>query len=162
MRDKYTYADVIIDPNDPRVEIGKEYYSGIVSKDVLDFANHNEELVKLIEVEPSTKYPFHIKSDGCDCWTCLLIRKKEPKKKYVPFDLNNPEDRKALMGKTIKANNRPFSRQYVELVISCFELVDKGAEGVSGYWMANGIKEDELFHDWTFLDGSPCGKEMEE
>ena len=91
-----------------------------------------------------------------------IIRKKEPKKKYVPFDLNNPEDRKALMGKTIKANNQPFSRQYVELVISCFELVDEGAEGVSGYWMANGIKEDELFHDWTFLDGSKCGKLTEE
>ena len=25
---RYTYEDVIIDPNDPRVEIGKEYFFG--------------------------------------------------------------------------------------------------------------------------------------
>lgn len=160
MSEKYTYADVIIDPDDPRVEIGKEYYFGDGPSHLLWGVRTGWEartLVKVCKDAPSED-PFYNGSARFQC----IIRKKEPKKKYVPFDLSNPEDRKALMGKTIKANNQPFSRQYVELVISCFELVDKGAEGVSGYWMANGIKEDELFHDWTFLDGSPCGKEMEE
>ena len=32
MSDKYTYADVIIDPDDPRVELGKEYYFEIRQK----------------------------------------------------------------------------------------------------------------------------------
>ena len=159
MRDKYTYADVIIDPNDLRVEIGKEYYWADTAYDVLKMANKYGGADTLEKVSHDSDLPFVTKTD-CSC--ACLIRKKEPKKKYVPFDFDDPEVRKALMGKTIKADNRPFSRQYVELVISCFELVDEGAEGVGGYWMANGIKEDELFHDWTFLDGSPCGKEMEE
>ena len=157
MSEKYTYADVIIDPEDPRVEIGKEYYFAITPSVCISKANSNGLYARLYDIDVEDDYPFRTENHGR---VACIIRKKGPK--YVPFDLNNPEDRKALMGKTIKANNRPFSRQYVELVISCFELVDKGAEGVSGYWMADGIKEDELFHDWTFLDGSPCGKEMEE
>ena len=161
---EYTYKDVIIDPEDPRVEIGKEYWFGSGPKQVIDKANGDNSTSMLREIRPNLERPFLFSSDmNSDIGMApCMIRKKETEKKYVPFDLNNPEDRKALMGKTIKANNRPFSRQYVELVISCFELVDEGAEGVSGYWMANGIKEDELFHNWTFLDGSPCGKEIEE
>lgn len=161
MAEKYTYADVIIDPDDPRVEIKKGYYYyGCTPKEVLEKANSNGSLFMISSIDKSDDEPFWIAVVGTRA-TCI-IRNKEPEKKYVPFDFDDPEVRKALMGKTIKANNRPFSRQYVELAISCFELVDEGAEGVSGYWMANGIKEDELFHDWTFLDGSPCGKEMEE
>lgn len=156
MNDKYTYADVIIDPDDPRVEIGKEYYFGDNPTSLLYGVQHNWPIRKLEDVSnqaPSIS-PFY---NGSSFFACL-IRKKEPVKKLVPFDLNDPEVRKALMGKTIKANNRPFSRQYVEFTINCFELVDKGAEDVDSYWMVNGIKEDELFHEWTFLDGSKCGK----
>lgn len=160
---EYTYKDVIIDPNDPRVEIGAEYYfgnnPGCLLRSISQLSASEGTLVMKDSAIEAQSSPFMSSENE---WFVCIIRKKEPEKKYVPFDLNNPEDRKALMGKTIKANNRPFSRQYVELVISCFELVDEGAEGVSGYWMANGIKEDELFHNWTFLDGSPCGKEIEE
>ena len=159
MRDKYTYADVIIDPNDLRVEIGKEYYFGDSPAEVLRHARKDKDAEVLQRVEKDWDDPF---IENLGYRSICIIRKKEPKKKYVPFDFDDPEVRKALMGKTIKADNRPFSRQYVEFTISCFELVDEGAEGVGGYWMANGIKEDELFHDWTFLDGSKCGKEMEE
>lgn len=154
MSDKYTYADVIIDPNDPRVEIGKEYYFGDPVRALLAYANEDTSARVLKSVKKESDYPFR---EGIGYYSCI-IRKKEPVKKLVPFDLNDPEVRKALMGKTIKANNRPFSRQYVEFTINCFELVDKGAEDVDSYWMVNGIKEDELFHEWTFLDGSKCGK----
>ena len=240
MADKYTYADVIIDPKDPRVEIGAEYYRSDYPKRVLKHASNDNDFGTLEEIDnESPETPFIVRTGSAlstSPWACL-IRKKEytendiitdvsdprlkdaigktvyvahklygsivdnannndsankgvlvnlgydpshpfevhtelglhwdriilsknqpPRKKYVPFDLSDPEVRKALMGKTIKANNRPFSRQYVEFTISCFELVDKGAEGVDSYWMVNGIKEDELFHDWTFLDGSICGK----
>ena len=147
---EYTYKDVIIDPEDPRVEIGKKYYSGIVSNDVLNFANHNEELVKLIEVEPGTKYPFHIKSDGCDCWTCLLIRKKEPEKKYVPFDLSDPEVRKILRGMWIRRKD-----DSEEKMLWWFWKAN-------GYWMADeDIRADELLRDWIFDDNTPCGKLVE-
>ena len=151
---EYTYKDVIIDPEDPRVEIGKEYYFCDYPNQCICNANRNAVSNTLRDVNVGSNRPFIYDCLGAVC----IIRKKEPKKRYVPFDFDDPEVRKALMGKTIKADNRPFSRQYVEFTISCFELVDEGAEGVGGYWMVNGIKEDELFHDWTFLDGSICGK----
>ena len=97
----------------------------------MGFANKQGRGDILKGIYEAVQYPFGMENQ--EFRKCCLIRKKEPKKKYVPFDLNNPEDRKALMGKTIKANNRPFSRQYVEFTISCFELVDEGAEGVGGY-----------------------------
>lgn len=158
MSGKYTYADVIIDPEDPRVEVGEEYYWADLAYDVLKVANKDGGTGILEKILHDRDLPFVIKT-GCDC--ACIIRKKEPVKKWVPFDFDDPEVRKTLMGKTIKANNRPFSRQYVEFTISCFELVDKGAEGVGSHWEVNGIKEDELFHDWTFLDGSKCGKLVE-
>lgn len=156
MRDKYTYADVIIDPDDPRVEIGKEYYSAIASKDVLDFANHNEELAKLIEVDPGIKYPFHIKSDCCDCWTCLLIRKKEPEKKYVPFDLTKEEDRARLRGAWIRSKDEwKIETLICEFYESCAsEMVCRANDHT--------LTANDLFIDWTFLDGSPCGRLVEE
>lgn len=33
--DKYTYANVIIDPNDPRVKVGAEYYWGESPRDII-------------------------------------------------------------------------------------------------------------------------------
>ena len=160
MADKYTYDDVIIDPDDPRVEIGAEYYFGENAGSVISQAKEDSDYHKgTLTAVNNSNFPF---LDDEDSRYPCIIRKKESKKRYVPFDFDDPEVRKALMGKTIKADNRPFSRQYVEFTISCFELVDEGAEGVGGYWMVNGIKEDELFHDWTFLDGSICGKLTEE
>ena len=123
--------------------------------DALDLANHNEGLAKLIEAK-GFRYPFHIKSDSCDCWTCLLIRKKEPVKKYVPFDLNDPEVRKSLRGRWIKADCGEYQ-------ISGFRSID-GEDGEE--WevaVAFGvISSKNLFDRWTFEDGSKCGKLVEE
>lgn len=38
MAERYTYRDVIIDPDDPRVEIGAEYYFSDFPVDCLRFA----------------------------------------------------------------------------------------------------------------------------
>ena len=152
---EYTYKDVIIDPEDPRVEIGKEYYSAITSNDVLDFANHNEELAKLIEVDPAIKYPFHIKSDCCDCWTCLLIRKKEPEKRYVPFDLSKEEDREFLRYKWIRCKRNDF-----ESCITAFKYHDTEWKAhVPQQGLRNG---EQLLDNYEFMYGSPVGKLVEE
>ena len=90
MADKYTYADVIIDPNDPRVEIGKEYYwSDYPSSLLLEVLEGSKQPKTLLEVDNS-EYPFKNRDAKYQC----IIRKKEPEKKYVPFDLSDPEERK--------------------------------------------------------------------
>ena len=150
MMSEYTYKDVIIDPEDPRVEIGKECYSAIVPNDVLDFANRNEELAKLIEVDCSIRYPFHIKSDCCDCWTCLLIRKKEPEKKYVPLDLNDREDVFNLMGGWLM--NKTSGNYHCVITIK----PAKNLVYIDGF---GEISPEELLEGFKFVyDESPCGK----
>lgn len=87
MSEKYTYKDVIIDPKDPRVEIGKEYYAATSISSTLRAANEGKEsiLVKLDSVnrEPTrtliTSKPFTVsykQGNGGD--TDFIIRKKEP------------------------------------------------------------------------------------
>ena len=73
---EYTYKDVIIDPEDPRVEIGKEYYFGDNPTSLLYGVQHNWPIRKLEDVSeqaPSIA-PFY---NGSSFFACL-IRKKEP------------------------------------------------------------------------------------
>ena len=88
-----------------------------------------------------------------DHWTDFKkIYMKEKEKKYVPFDLSNPEVRKGLRGKWIKADGD-------EAQISGFHKLG-GKE-----WMASittgYVTNTTLLKRWTFEDGSPCGKEVE-
>lgn len=77
---KYTYADVIIDPEDPRIEIGKEYYRSDFPKRVLCIANNDEDYIGTLEEidTESPETPFVVKTGGSySSWACL-IHKKEP------------------------------------------------------------------------------------
>ena len=156
---EYTYKDVIIDPEDPRVEIGKEYYFGDFPKEVLEYANKNGRGALLEDIDLASNFPFLMENfdESAPC----IIRKKEPEKKYVPFDLSDPEVRKGLRGKVITAKDTTFSR-YIEAVIGCFELRDTKVDGVDCQcWFMNGISAEELMNDWKFEDGSPVGKLVE-
>ena len=154
MSEKYTYDDVIINPKDPRVEIGKEYYFGDGPSHLLWGVRTGWEartLVKVCKDAPSED-PFYNGSARFQC----IIRKKQPKKKYVPFDLNDPEVRKSLRGRWIKADSGEYQ-------ISGFRSID-GEDGEE--WevaVAFGvISSKNLFDRWTFEDGSKCGKLVEE
>ena len=73
---EYTYKDVIIDPDDPRVEIGKEYYFGCLPRDVLKKANTNSSLIgELKEIRKEDNFPF-VFMDFTEGRSCI-IRKKE-------------------------------------------------------------------------------------
>lgn len=76
---EYTYKDVIIDPEDPRVEIGMEYYRADFPKRVLNIANNDEDYFGTLESidTENPEAPFIVKT-GSDysSWACI-IRKKE-------------------------------------------------------------------------------------
>lgn len=78
--EKYTYSDVIIDPDDPRLEVGSKYYVSDYPKGVLEHANNNEGgyigTLKSVDVKhPVT--PFIVRyGQRTSQWACL-IRKKE-------------------------------------------------------------------------------------
>lgn len=71
-------------------------------------------------------------------WNDVDYRVKE-KPKYVPFSF---EDAEFLIGKTVRCK----SQDYVALIIS----VTKDGTSVDDF--------KPLLDDFTFLDGSPCGK----
>ena len=143
---EYTYKDVIIDPEDPRVEIGKDYFFGDSPAEVLKWANSNHETHRLRMILKEN-YPFSFEGLRFPC----IIRKKEPEKKYVPFDLSKEEDRNCLKGKWIKRTDTGDE----DLIISFSE--DSTFIAPDQYWDA-----EKLLALYVFEDGSPCGKEMEE
>ena len=152
MADKYTYADVIIDPEDPRVEIGAEYYFGDNPGEVLKWANDDNGVAKAIDRIDRGNFPFCHDGIRFPC----IIRKKEPVKKYVPFDLSLEEVRKSLKGRWIKSTDGEYQ-------ISGFHSFD-GEDGTE--WKVviayRYISPEVLLVLWTFDDGTPCGELVEE
>lgn len=71
---QYTYADVIIDPSDSRIEIGKTYYFALGAQDCIDYANRDVRKRTLDRIDTTLYNPFI--SDEKDY--PFIIRKKEP------------------------------------------------------------------------------------
>lgn len=150
---EYTYKDVIIDPDDPRAEVGKEYFFGDGPSHLLWGVRTGWEagtLVKVCKDAPSED-PFY---NGAARFQCI-IRKKEPEKKYVPFDLSLEEDRAKLRGAWVKSKDDWKAEAFIhEFYESCVpEMICRVGN--------HPLTANDLFRDWTFLDGSPCGKLVE-
>ena len=148
---EYTYADVIIDPADPRVEIGAEYYFASYPRECLHRAIEGNFLAKYVHAYTKGAYDsFLMNWDGSMISAACLIRKKGPEKKYVPFDLSKPEVRDNLRGKWFY-----YPSTDSELMIDCFSHMDS-------QWRVHGLTADQFLNACTFLDGSPCGEEVAE
>lgn len=85
---------------------------------------------------------------------------EEPKKKLVPFDW---EDRELLRGKWLKHKIRNDE----ECSIIGFQLTKSNYDEMLLVIVFNGVEIEkmsayDLLEEYTFLDGSPCGKEIEE
>ena len=181
---EYTYEDIIMDPDDPRLEgaIGKECYFSEYPKRLLSSARNNspEYLDCLTDIKKEGACTFVDKNGSA--WTLIIIKKEEPKPKYVPFE-SKWEFIESYM------DNRS-NHEYLDHQISCLGgiwLKDKDREGayfmVTEIWNEGVVVSDikmkttkegndeyyttnettewkELLRDYTFLDGSPCGKEV--
>ncbi len=95
---EYTYKDVIIDPEDLRVEIGKEYYFGITPKEAMGYAKANGRGAILNSVDAPSEDPFFLDAfnEGYPC----IIRKKEYTKNDIITDVSDPRLKDAI-GKTV-------------------------------------------------------------
>ena len=167
---EYTFADIIMDPEDPRLEgaIGKECYFSDYPKKLLESARYNSALYLdcLTNISKEKACPFVDKNGSS--WALIIIKKEEPKK-YVPFetldefiesykkaeeriDYSNAEDYIASCGMWLRFNNDDVMCAVTEI----------WADGVFLGHDHMKIKWEELLNFYTFLDGSPCGKEVEE
>lgn len=77
---EYTYEDIIMDPEDPRLEgaIGKECYFGEYPTWLLDYARNNSSESLRILKRINNKSVCHF-TDECEAsWTLIIIKKEEP------------------------------------------------------------------------------------
>lgn len=163
---EYTYEDIIMDPEDPRLEnaIGKECYVSDFPKIALNNARDNLITDRLKRIAKEETCPF-VDEEEEDNWAVIILKKEEPKM-YVPF-----KDRDE------------FIEYYL---LKATNLFKHKLESLGGIWlrykeedvlyMVTEIRRDgvitgsdQLSMDWdklleyfTFLDGTPCGKPMEE
>lgn len=168
---EYTYADIIMDPEDPRLEgaIGKQCYFSDYPKKLLNSAIYDlpEYLDCLTDIRKEGACTF-VDKKGTK-WASIIIKKEEPKLKYVPFetldefiesykkveeriDYNNAEDYIASCGMWLRFNND-------DVICAVTEI---WADGVFLGHDHMKIKWEELFNFYTFMDGSPCGMEVKD
>ena len=181
---EYTYEDIIMDPEDPRLEgaIGKECYFSDYPKKLLDSARNNSSgyLDCLTNIVKAGVCPF---VDKKGYGRCLIIIKKEEPKKYVPFEsikefvdsytesreeaeFGSFEDKLYRCGMWLEEKATGSYYIVTELfgdgVVIGDRKMETTKEGKEYVTINKATSWEELFRDYCFLDGAPCGKEVEE
>ena len=167
---EYTYEDIIIDPNDPRLEgaIGKECYFSDYPKKLLNSAIYNlpEYLDYLTDIRKEGVCTF-VDKKGTK-WASIIIKKEEPKSKYVPF-----KSKEEFIEAFHYHDNANYSETEDILMNYGMWLKDKNSHEI---FLVTGVFNQsihicdfdsdeswgELLNEYTFLDGSPCGRLKEE
>lgn len=184
---EYTYSDIIMDPNDPRLEgaIGKDVYFN--NNPSLCLAGANEKstvsLGVLVEIHKDSITPFVVERNDTDlAYSCIIEKKEEPKPEYIPF-----QDGREFFNSYLSVESRLEKEDYLlsnhgiwlkfkdadNALFMVTEIWNYGV-CVSGNMKTTEESEDcyltineattweQLLKRYTFLDGSPCGKLMED
>ena len=165
---EYTYEDIIMDPNDPRLEgaIGKECYVSDFPKIALNNARDNLITDRLKRIAKEETCPF-VDEEEEDNWAVIILKKEEPKK-YVPFK-NGLE----FFNSYLSVESRLEKADYF-LSNHGIWLKDKDIDGVS--YIVTEIWRDgvvlgsdqhttiwkDLLDGYALLDNSPCGRFVKE
>ena len=177
---EYTYEDIIIDPEDPRLEgaIGKECYFSDYPKQLLNGARNNspEYLDYLTDIRKEGACTF-VDKNGSG-WILIIIKKEEPKPEYVPFEnaeeflnaydyTNHSVENGSVENKLINYGGIWLKDNEIDAYCMVTEIWDTGVVignkniTIGETTVFNDITSwDELLEDCTFIDGKPCGKEV--
>ena len=160
---EYTYKDIIIDPTSEEAKnaIGKKCYMYDSPTMLLKMANSNDGARTLESIDESD-YPFNDKEFGSE-WTCIIVKKEEPKPEYIPF-----QDGREFFNSYLSVESRLEKEDYF-LSNHGIWLKDKTSKAyymVTKIWDigddSDEISWKELLEYYTFLDGSPCGKKVKD
>ena len=175
---EYTRKDIIMDPNDPRLEgaIGKKVHCSSDICMLLKYANeHKYEMILTRIMEEANVKPFVVTDmDGDEFDADFIIIKKEEEPEYIPFEsveefldeyFLNKE--KYTTGILLKLEGVWLREKETGALCMATEIWDEGLVigdtklTIIGTDVFNDMMEwDELFSKYSFLDGSPCGKEV--
>ena len=174
---EYTYEDIIMDPEDPRLEgaIGKECYFSDYPKQLLNGARNNspEYLDCLTDIRKEAACTF-VDKNGSG-WILIIIKKEEPKPEYIPFesveeflDAYFLNKEKYTTGILLKLEGIWLREKETGALCMATEIWDEGLVigdtklTISGTDVFNDTTDwDELFSKYSFVDGTPCGKKIE-
>lgn len=183
---EYTRKDIIMDPDDPRLEgaIGKKVYSSSDINLVLNRANECEYEMTLTQVEDVDSEPFTVmNTDGTEYDADFIIIKKEPELEYVPFKnaeeflnaydyTNHSVEKGSIENKLINYGGIWLKDKETDAFFMVTEIWNEGVvigdskiktikNGDDEYFTMNDVTNwREFLRDYIFLDGSPCGKEV--
>lgn len=178
---EYSYNDIIMDPEDPRLEeaIGKQCYLSDYPKNALDYARNNSTVDRLKSINKESACPFV--GEHKASWAVVIIKKEEPKK-YVPFE--SKEEFIEAFHYHDNANYSETEDILMNYGMWLWSNEDGSYKLVTEIWNAGVVIGDDkmritneeghidvfndttswvkLFSEYRFLDGSHCGKEVEE
>lgn len=182
--DKYTSKNLVIDPETQGLEdiIGKEVYCNDVPLACLDHANEHHGAGILREVRhESADYPFRVEiPEGVFGFVCIIPKKEESEPEYIPF-----ESKEEFVEKYMQIKEGVAFGPFEDSLLQCgMWLKEKGTDSdvyctvteIWDYGVSVGQEEvfltegtvstdftswRELYMEYTFLDGSPCGKLIE-
>ena len=157
---EYTYKDIIIDPTSEEAKnaVGKICYFSNSPRNILSDI-YCKSAVEGILTNMDDGY-FEVDNEGY--WDCIILKKEEPKPKYVPF-----QDGREFFNSYLSVESRLEKEDYF-LSNHGIWLKDKTSKAyymVTKIWDigddSDEISWKELLEYYTFLDDSPCGKEVE-
>ena len=175
--DEYTFKDLIINPETPglRSLIGKEVYFSDVPLYCIKGANNNCEVGILKGICKGIAFPFQIETPEKEVlnFACIILKKEKSKPEYTPFKsmeefvkkyeevrdivaFGSFEDsllRCGLWLKTYDFNTKKPMYAHVSR-ITC-----EGIQISDDFFIT---WEDLLLQGFSFLNGSPCGRLVEE
>lgn len=182
----YTYENIIIDPSKECIKniIGKDVYFN--NNPSLCLAGANEKstvsLGVLVEIHKDSITPFVVERNDTDLAYSCIIEKKEEEPKYVPFEskeefietfhyhdnanYSETEDILLNYGMWLKDTDRDVYCLVTEIwsygVVVGDSRINTIKDGDEYYTINEVTKWETLLREYTFLDGTPCGKLMEE
>ena len=165
---EYTYKDIIIDPNSEEAKnaVGKICYFSNSPRNILSDI-YCKSAVEGILTNMDDGY-FEVDNEGY--WDCIILKKEEPKPKYVPFEnadefidaydnanysvKNGTAENKLFNYGGIWLRNKNDDSMYMVIEIWNDGVV-LGSDQIATPWKY-------ILDEYTFLDGTTCGKEVED
>ena len=163
---EYTYKDIIIDPTSEEAKnaVGKICYFSDSPRTLLSEIDCKRP-VEGILTNMEDGY-FEVDNEGY--WDCIILKKEEPKPKYVPFETgneflaaycNNETEKLYTIYRDLASHGIWLKNRESDDLFMVVEIwgdgVVLGSNQTTTHW-------DDLLEDFIFLDGSPCGKEVKD
>ena len=172
---EYTYKDIIIDPisEEAKNAIDKEVYFADTPASCLNAAKNNNKAylgyLKKLDLGDEEQ-PFYVNEfvvSAPSSWTCIIV-KKEEESKYVPF-----ESKEEFIEAFHYHDNSKYSK--TDDILMNYGMWIKSM-CLENFYQVTIIKKSGIFTDdncsivtwkqllekYTFLDRSPCGKEVKD